>query len=435
MRQSFILRMKEEPVPVVVPLLSESEIQTSLAAWEGWKKERELMHKSTDGVQEKIIDKLKAYRKSLADLREMRAELPLALAAILEERRKLSDAIGAWIDQQMKAYSTALSDRVKQQELLAAWKALKTEQTKLDIVNSPACKADRTTPALEWMESLDPFPLPDIPPLPKHIVFDFSAIFFTGNQAASALSIPILEPVQIALKIPAPPDPNSPESDADLPRLPDLPDVPHLPDPNRKPLTIEGPGDAPAPDTSFDIDAAITALQDLTQKLQLLRATYELKLWVKEKHPDLLCETFGKNGCVFPETRLWDVFMRIWSPIGAFLDPGLPPLPAPRVAVPPDPDSIAPACKEGDDDCVEKLIKKGLQITFPPSQSSDQSSLEGLRSQMRSLTIDDKGEWVKNGSPPMPPGYDVSGGPASVYESYPVPRAIILELSSSSSSS
>lgn len=428
-RQSVLSRTREYDVPVVVPLASDADIQTAIQAWKAWKEERKLLNKSDDGADD-VIQKLQSYATRAEEARSLRANLPIYLAAMLDQRKVLSDAIDQWISDRMKPYNDALAARQKQLALFQTWVSLKNAYTQLGVTNIPYCKNDTTTPPLLWME-LDDVDPPDVPAYPKHLVFDFSDIFFKNIEQAAVLQIPVLKPIQVAIDVPLPPDPHF--DTYPPPKLPDLPSLTSLPAPPSQTLKVET-GDVTDEKTDDFPYAQLQAdFENMTGILTAVNSQYQNLLWVKEKHEDLACPQFGANGCVFPETKLWNVFMRIWSPIGAFLNPGSSPA-APGVQ--PGVAGIAPACLYPNGlyktaaECLlqEKMVKKGLRVTLPKSQSSA-SSIEQLRTQMREQTIDSKGSIV-----PKDFQYNVDYT-EDLYNAYPVPADVRLEFRSSSSSS
>ncbi|MDD4319597.1 MAG: hypothetical protein PHW10_04725 [Candidatus Peribacteraceae bacterium] len=421
-RTSLLSRLEEDPIPVVIPLVSDAELQTLIEAWEAWKKQRELLGKDGSAADD-VTQKLQEYRAYLAKLRTLRTELPRHLAKVLERRKELSDAIDEWIESRMQPYREAMDRRERERALLEAWKALKNAYGGVETTNSLHCKNDVSTPPLEWIEQDDAFDfsqLPDLTPYPKHFIFDFSDIFFTGLEQAASLRIPVLRPVQVSLRLPSPP---SSYLEAKNTELPDLPGIPSLPEPELPPLAVEKRyGNAPAAEGGVPIDALTAAFAERTGALENLRDRYEKLLWVKEPHKDLNCPTFGEDGCVFPEPKLWHAFMRIWAPLGAFLDPGEPPT---GVASPPPP---LPECDEDDDLCrlEMEVIKEGLRVTLPPGDSAS-APFENARNTLREKTIDKEGKLVPSANPTP---YDVAS-PGDLYESFSLPENIPLDFPSS----
>ncbi len=440
LRQAMFSRIEEDAVPVVIPMVSESELQAATEAWEGWKEQRQLMGKPA-GEVDALLEKLEQYREWIAEFRTLRAALPSALATVLERRESLSDAIDAWVASRMAPYRAMVGREEEKRELFNAWRELKEATTRLGQVNAAYCKADRTTPPLrmedalppiDWLELEKEFPLPSIPPSPRHLAFDFSDIFYEGMRDAAALRVPVLKPVQVAIDLPMPPSPNGKELPPVLPDLPPGPPLPEVSAPAALTIDARYAAEPPGPPLSFRDLAA--KFRELAGDMRAVRDRYDDRIWVEEKHPDLACPVFGENGCVFPESMLWRAFMRIWSPVGAFLDQGEDPSGTASSL------SSASSCPyagmEDTDLCLlrEKLVRQGLRITLPAgTEEGATSSLDALRREMRELTLKRDGTLVT-----MPgsllPAYDIAF-PEDLYESYPVPGNVRLERGGASASS
>ncbi|MFA6039679.1 MAG: hypothetical protein WCV62_02845 [Candidatus Peribacteraceae bacterium] len=440
LRQAVFARAEEDVVPVVVPLLSESEIQTVTEAWQGWKEQRRLLNLPVGEEVDALLAKLGRYREQITEFRALRAALPNALATVLNRRESLSDAIDAWVASRMAPYQALMGQEGEKRELFDAWRELKEAAVRAGQVNATYCKADRTTPplraedavpAIDWIELEKEFPLPAIPPSPRHLVFDFSDIFYEGMEDAAALRIPVLKPVQVAINLPLPP---SPQATGLPPSLPDLPTVPPLPGVSAPPaVSIEARYGAEPAGTTVSYRELTEKFRQLAGDLRAVRDRYDDLIWVEEKHPDLACPVMGTDGCVFPETMLWRIFMRIWSPVGAFLDNGTDPAGTASSL------SSAPSCPypgwEDVDQCLlqEKLIRQGLRITLPAGTTEGTaSSLADLRRDMRDETLNRDGSLVPMG--PAAPPFDIVS-PSDLYESYPVPGNVRLELNPAASAS
>ena len=120
LRHEVLSRVVERPVPAVVPLLSPTEVATTLHSWQAWKEIRKAQGKDT-GKGDTMIAKLQDYQGSIEKYRTLRAELPKALAAVLKVRSDLNDKIDQWIQSRMDPYRAALAERDKDQELIDAW--------------------------------------------------------------------------------------------------------------------------------------------------------------------------------------------------------------------------------------------------------------------------------------------------------------------------
>lgn len=466
-RSSLLSQMEEKTIPVVIPMVSEDELQWTLDAWEGYRKKLQLINAYGGDVQtktEQLLARLRDYRNVFGKYRELRGSILKQMGPVLQRREEVTKAVMQWVDSRMAPYNDALARASKQQELIDAWATLKAAFSEVGKDNSLYCKNDATTPALGWIEPPGK-DMPDVPPFPKHLVFDFSEIYFSAANAAALITVPVLEPVQVAISLPTPPDPIM-GSPGTVPVLPALPDIPDLPLPDAQTYTVDwtGVGPAPAAPPSFPFDDLVKAFQEETSMVMALNGSYNEKIWItearrlehEEEYTNLRCEKLGEKGCVFVEPKLWHTFMRIWSPIGGFLKPGDPPAGAALSS-----SSSSPRCAEDDDLCWlgEWFVKDSLRVTLPPYElsSSSTSSSSDARVEMRKLTIDDKGSLtnVNRGyagkidepdTPPPPasvssnsssrnaPGYDIQR-PQDLYDVYPVPKRFPLDFKGSSSSS
>lgn len=440
LRQSLLTPLQEEPIPVVLPLVSETELEAALQSWQSWKEKMESKKNSNVDTSEAddIIAKLQEYQHAILSYRKLRSELPRYLASVLDRRKTFTDAVNQWVNSRMEPYRTALADYEQEGKLLDAWLELKKAYGDVEEQNGLYCKNDRTTPSLKWLELPDDFDLPEMPDIPRHLVFDFSTIVLSSKER-NALSIPVFEPVQVALKIPSAPDPDLKKPEIRN-TLPSLPPVPELPAPDEKELTIEKQYKEELRPKLVPYEEFTKDFTDKTKQMKQLEQRYRQLLWVKEPHPELACTAFGKDGCVFPETKLWHTFMRVWSPVGTFL----------RVDEPPEGEAYssssseegedhakpvtpsAPDCDPDDDACWlgEELYKESLRVT--PPKDSQQTSLQKLRDQMREKTIDDNGSVVTNDDKPLP--FDI-GQASDLYEIFQVPDPFPLDATGSVASS
>ncbi len=423
LRHAIFSRIREEPIPVVVPLLSETELQSAIEAWEGWKKEGELNPSLNTTGTDAIIAKLQEYRRQMQDYRKMRAALPSALAAALTRREELSQAVDEWVASRLAPYQQAMISQDAVQRLVGSWRNLKEKLTNIVQLNQQYCKNDMTSAFLPWLEKQDNFEPPEIPPeTPRHLVFDFSNVFIEGAEEAAAIRVPVFRVVQVAIKLPLPPLPH-PDP------LPDLPPVPELPELSTDPIDISKEYETePTPEIPLNYEELANKFDDLANQLSDVRQQYDDNLWTEEQHEDFSCPNPGSDGCVFPETKLWNVFMRIWSPIGAFLDFNKPPVPPPLYPLGP-----SSQCPAGDDQCLlqEQLLKRGLRVTLPKESEGNGDAYDPLRLQMRQQILDDDGKLIQQGSDV--PLFEEKDD--RLFESYPVPRDVPLFTPNSSSSS
>ncbi len=429
LRQAIFSRMEEEPVPVVLPLLSPSELLASIKEWEDWKETVKTQKGDTSGADE-VIAKLKEYQSNLDKYASLRASLPASIATVLDRRKQLSQAIDEWVRSRMQPYEDALANQEKSQELVNVWRRLKDASAILSSRNQPYCKADSTTPPLTWLENIysppslagtnitGSFSALNIPDIPRHLVFDFSDIFIDGATDEAELKIPVLMPVLVSLDLPHPPALKNNGS-----KLPDLPPVPSLPEPKQT-IDVRKEYAAATANQSLsgtDLAALITDLKAKTTELQSLAQRYFVYFWNQERDPSIELNALAQ----YPETRLWDVFMRFWAPVGAYLHQDVTPFGAMS-------SSSLSACAKGDDNCLlrEQDVQDRLRITLP--KAAQDTQLDTLRSQAMESTIDKNGKLTKNGD--KAPPYDLQS-PQDLYHVFQIEPAIPLEHSSSSSSS
>jgi hypothetical protein len=242
-------------------------------------------------------------------------------------------------------------------------------------------------------------------------------------------------PVQVSIILPTP-MPDSDENGIAPPTdsLPILPPVPKLDPLNNDTEVVPPEGSASVSLPSYD--DVIEAFLERAADLDALAQRYSTYLWVKEQHPKFDCPAFGANGCVFPETRLWDVFMRIWAPLGVFTnreeDPkrshdGSKAYLVPWGATFPTPH--LPECEEDDDICLleEKRVKEGLKVTFPEKDESP-LPIDEIRRKMRETTI------TNSGSLEVEAGKAYRPNAPLFYPTYITPKPLPLDYRNSSSS-
>jgi len=440
--RSLTYRLREKSVPVVIPQVSQLDLQAIIQSWESWKKQRKYLEDAkwelpdADGDVDELLAKLKEYKGQVEAYRGMRAELPNYASSLFTYQNELAKKIEEWVDNRMQPYNDVLAIRDQQDMLMNSWKNLKEQMAKLSWLNTPYCKNDMTTPPLVWLEE-EYFEPPEIPPYPKHLVFDFSNIFYTDLANLPVIEVPVFLPVQVALDLPSAPDATLKTT---IPKLPNLPDVPELPDPKSF-LTVEL-DDTPDPSNqSFSPGLIMSGFEQLASQFRAMQKKYFYLYYKEEENPERRCENPGEKDCVWSEPFLWQVFMRIWAPLGAFFTPDLL---VEQAFIPAQnafssvarayssSSSSSSACPPGDVSCAleEEVVKRGLQVTFP--QNGQTSGIQQLRDTMRGATIDDEGKLVGSQSSQQQ-RYDIQKT-QDLYDSYVAQPDIRLEVGNSSSS-
>ncbi len=108
LERTLLLRMEEESVPVVVPIVNPTEIRAIAQGWEVWAIKQESSGKPGAEKAREVARKLKTYADRADEVRALRGELPRYAGALLKEQKKVSVKIATWLEENMDAYQTYL---------------------------------------------------------------------------------------------------------------------------------------------------------------------------------------------------------------------------------------------------------------------------------------------------------------------------------------
>jgi hypothetical protein len=457
--RSLVLRVEEEPVPLIVPMGSPAEFRAKAEAWCTWYMEQYQKKNCDDAPDDvkKLMTRLEKYADTVDDVRKLRGELARYAGKLLQTQQEITRPIGTWIQANMNEYRRVLNE----QEALRAglggkWRSVQDGMNRFETqTNLPWCMNQRfTAPVLslldDWLParanggSMTADNLPDLaaPPV-EDIIIDFSTLAYIPRF----VPLPVLQPVQIRLgDLPAPPDGKEYEK---IPDFPDFPSAAAISDNIRKaaddlPLLSE---DVPSPPPiKFNVlgQQGIAQLEGKIGQIEVLLSVMDdryKKFWksigplkpgevdssedleLKLQKEKLGCMDWDDKTCQHVEMDLVERFMRIGS--------------RPLVMLNEDYDSRGPAkifegaCLPGDDVCTpahpESTGERHQWEILGPTSGNDR--VDTIRRNIRNNSLPTP---VGGISPANFPKYDTDIG--DLLPVYDVPRAIDLSPQSSSSS-
>ncbi|MBI3619489.1 hypothetical protein HY213_05660, partial [Candidatus Peregrinibacteria bacterium] len=148
LQQTVLLPMREEPVPVVVPLGEPSEFRAYAQRWMEWKANRLLLGKPVPPQVDQLIATLLSYAVQIEEVRSLRADLPGILGGIAAKQTDLFSTVGQWMLANAQQYGIFLKLARVRMELQQQWQGIaQTYAQFADSANMPWCRNDRfTTP-------------------------------------------------------------------------------------------------------------------------------------------------------------------------------------------------------------------------------------------------------------------------------------------------
>lgn len=265
LERQMLLRITEEPIPLVVPMGSPTEFRADAHAWEIWAREIEELGRdngvNTDAQRDeaqRVAEDLRTYADYIDDVRELRAELPRYAGTLLTEQRKITQALAEWLRRNAAEYRGFMAmKRYFAGDVAKEWEDVQAAWRKLSEKGAfPWSRNDRYTTPIYSL--LDPW-MPDRPNLDppysngcpvnegelpmfhddfsSNIEMDISGM----QELLQEVRFPVLKPVQVRivteqLQPPAFPPPRDeadniilPNVNGDaFPTLPDLPDIPSI---------------------------------------------------------------------------------------------------------------------------------------------------------------------------------------------------------------
>jgi hypothetical protein len=279
-RRTGILDIREEKVPLIVPLGSPTEFRAKAEAWCTWVKRTNSTTDCNDpptDVQE-LMDTLEKYADEIDKMRLLRTALPKYAAKLLALQRSVTDPLRIWLEENIESYRNYLRAQESVQRTIAdEWRTAQEFYENFESkTNMPWCMNQRFT--LPVYSMLDPW-LPSrannakiaahgLPIITAPSVADIVIDLSTIGSLSGGIIVPVLEPIQVRITdFPNPPNPGEPH---DIPsEYPDLPSIDEvlrlmedaaeaLPDPPQNPPVIP-PLDLPEIDIS-DFSDALSAM-------------------------------------------------------------------------------------------------------------------------------------------------------------------------------
>jgi len=454
--RSLLLHVREEPVPVLVPLGSPTEFRARAQAWCSWHM-TETGEKDCSGLPSDVKDlmtSLEEYADEIEKVRELRSELAMYAGKILKLQRDLTKPISEWLGLNIDKYKEILEEQQTIRSMVEGeWRTAQQNMNDLhDDKNQPWCMNQRfTNPVFsfldEWMPSreedgkMSGDRMPNLTvERPEDLIIDLSTIaYMTGS-----IVLPVLQPIQIRITdIPSPPNIEAAKT---LPPMPNIDDIQTrvrmtadlLPDP-----PTNSPSPAPldiAPLGTAKINEYRNTLSQISGKTQEMKDAYE-KFWkslsplrpeddssdrndIPEMKRQLDCKYWDVQPCTNVEMDLMERFVRIGSRpdvqlIDDYLSIGYP-------------RGFGAACNPEDDNCIP-THPEGMppgskwEVIGPRTQ---QEFIDDLRRSVRELTLPDP---VGTIDPDDMPPYDADIN--HLLPAHDVPDSIDLSPASSSSSS
>ncbi len=282
-QRAGILNIREEKVPLIVPLGSPTEFRAKAEAWCAWIKRSNGASNCEDApsdVQE-LMDTLEQYANDIDRIRLLRNSLPAFAAKILALQSSVTAPLRNWMHENINAYREYLSTQQSIQSRLGdKWQ--EAQQLYEDFeskTNMPWCMNQRFTLPVyslldSWLPSrsdngkVEAWGLPNINATSAaDMVIDLSAV----GTLSGGIIVPVLDPIQVRITdFPNPPNPG--ESHNIPSEYPDLPSIDEvirlmdeaaeaLPDPPQNPPVIP-PLDLPEWDAN-QIARIDTAIDDI----------------------------------------------------------------------------------------------------------------------------------------------------------------------------
>lgn len=254
--RSLLLDVKEEPVPVVVPLGSPIEFRADAERWRTWKEQRKEAGLSVPAGVDGLIAKLEDYAQKVERVRMVRLELATLVSHLVQRQSDFLLTINAWSQQNEAAYQAFVTfGKRHAKELHDQWNELQADMVKFDDnVNMQWCRNDRfTLPVYSLLDGWYPtrqdtpypYPInlsgglpacspnglqatggPALLPLCMTTPLDLTIDASTMKISSGAIVLPVFKPIQVRLDIPLPgsfSEDLPTGMDLDLPEFPEIP--------------------------------------------------------------------------------------------------------------------------------------------------------------------------------------------------------------------
>jgi len=238
MLRTSLLQIDEEVVPIVVPLLSATQLRADAEAWRGWKAQCEAEGNCDISGVDAFIEQLNAYAERVDYVRELRGELAQYVGMIVQHQNKIVTAIGDWLLENATAYQEYRTMVEGMSSLATEWRNIQGTYDRGHDQSFPWCRNDRFTPAIyslldPWMRGRPDLSGDSMPSLSVPIMNDI-LIDLSGFKAATgSLKLPVLKPIQIRMAENLTAAPSIEVTAPEIPTLPELPPI-NLEDPSIK---------------------------------------------------------------------------------------------------------------------------------------------------------------------------------------------------------
>lgn len=347
--RSLLLRVEDEPVPVLIPMGSPTEFRALAEQWCTWFMAQYNRPDCEDAPPDvlDLIERLESYADDIDKARALRAELARYAGEILELQQAIIEPIAQWVKDNIEEYKTVLEEqRQIRAQFASQWRQSQEEFNRFNNEsNLPWCMNQRFTSPIyslldEWLPSrtLDDSRitadlLPEIQaPTPEDVIIDFSTIAYMSGS----IVLPVLKPIQVRITdLPVPPNGREYEIGTLPPELPSIDSIrnyvqqaaQNLPGP---PENVEQPPVIDMkPMGEMKIIEIGTSISDTARIVIDMNDRYE-KFWksigphkpsapdtgrngIRQMKENLECYDWGDPTCQHVEMDLLERFVRIGS--------------------------------------------------------------------------------------------------------------------------
>lgn len=299
--RSFLLHLNEEPIPLIVPMESPTELRATAQAWCSWYMKKNAAS-SCNGAPANVrdyIDKLEAYADQVENIRELRAQLASYAGRVMQLQQSLTKPISEWMKTNLESYQAFLKEQqTLTQGIEQQWREAQTAMSAFhDATNMPWCMNQRfETPISSlldtWLPSralstntssdgrISADELPNLTvPRASDITIDLSGFtYMTGS-----LALPVLKPVQVRLDIETPSENTQDGPEHPLPNFPNMDAVTSAMEQSMKnlPNVVTNAALAPLPlpeNQSGQTATILETMQQITNTVRSMNERYD-KFW------------------------------------------------------------------------------------------------------------------------------------------------------------
>lgn len=414
------LRLREVPIPVVLPLASPTELRALAQDWctEFIERTGKPTCDSAPADVQTLMESLRAYADRVEDIRILRALLAESVGRFLTAQNSVLAPLRDWMNAQIALYRQhLLVSQSPLPELRLRWQEVQDVFTRVhEKANAPWCMNQRYTipiyslldpwlPARRNAGSLTEADIPSLEDIPIRRTSDVTLNFSIFARDDIPIRLPVLKPILVRLRI-----------EDYYPREGPAPVLPPLPDISAIRATMQsalaslphpcGPGSGPPcpadlrppttiPPSPLPDDGTIQRIREILRRmkeevLEEMERTYD-KFWrnlnaqndptLEEKKDNLRCEDFDTDPCVYTEMELMEEFTRIGSRPAVTLKEDIESRGAPR--------TFPGTCLPSDDACLllppeHATPVSGWQIR---GKGSNADGVAVLRQAIRAITF------------------------------------------------